>query len=205
MVPPLSGPAQRGIARRLSGQVCAAKRGMLADRLRVNLARSTSSELPRTPAQAAGFEARLLLGRALRPGNRLEAPVGDRLAALDGDAVGALLDPLLGPLDRLQVVLQPLDQRLVALVLEQLRARVGGVLVDVARARRRRRRGRAQRGELLLDALALARSSCLARSGSMGTRGGRRGPRNLATRRLRRRSRGRASWRRTKCRMPPWR
>jgi hypothetical protein len=60
----------------------------------------------------------------------LQPSVGDRLAAIDRHPVGPVLDPLKSALYRLKLLLEPVDHRLVALLLEQLGSRVRGMLVD---------------------------------------------------------------------------
>src|SRR4051794_4230668 len=97
-------------------------------------------------------EAGLLLHGALGPRDRFEALVGNRRAALDREAVLPFLEALLRALDGGELVAQPPGEAGVALVLEQLGALVGHVLVQVgelvvAEARR-------QPHELLLDARA---------------------------------------------------
>src|SRR5688500_13303189 len=129
LVLPLSGPTE-GVPRSLSGQVVDTKGGMLARLTDESTRRGRTSAAGVDAVSGAGFVARLLVRGALRPGDRLEAPFGDRLAAVDGYAVGALVDAPLGALDRDEVVLEALDQRLVTLVLEELGSLVGGVLVD---------------------------------------------------------------------------
>src|SRR5215210_4961412 len=52
----------------------------------------------------AAVEARLLLDRALGRRHDLEALVGDGLAGLHREAVGALLQPSLGSLDRRELL-----------------------------------------------------------------------------------------------------
>ena len=69
----------------------------------------------------------LLLRRALGPRDRLQAGVGYRLAALHGEAVGALCDARLGALHRLQLVPQLLLKALAELGIEQVRCPVRGV------------------------------------------------------------------------------
>src|SRR5829696_5887314 len=76
-------------------------------------------------------EAGLLVDGALGPRDGREALVGDRLPALDRDAVRPLFEPLLGAADRREVVAQPVRQAGVALVLEELGPGVAEVLVDV--------------------------------------------------------------------------
>jgi hypothetical protein len=101
------------------------------------------------------FDPGLLLDGALGMRHGLEASVWNRLSALDRQPVPALLDSLLSPCDRLQLVLEPVDQRSVTLLLEQLGAGVGVVLVDVRKLAVVAVPG-PQLGELPLDALAFS-------------------------------------------------
>jgi hypothetical protein len=76
------------------------------------------------------LEAGLLFNCALGMGNGLEPGVGDRLPALDRLPIGPVIDPLHGPLHCLELLLEALDHRLDALVLEHLRSGIGRMLVD---------------------------------------------------------------------------
>jgi hypothetical protein len=69
----------------------------------------------------------VLLGGPLRPRQRLEALVGYRLTAFDRDPVGALREPLLGSLDRLQVRAKAFLEAGVYLLLLEPGGAVGGV------------------------------------------------------------------------------
>ena len=70
-------------------------------------------------------EASLLLDGPLGPWDRFEAGVGDRLAAVDRKAVGAVCESLFGALDRGELIAHTLELRIGELVFEHLRARVG--------------------------------------------------------------------------------
>src|SRR5437763_5025421 len=101
---------------------------------------------------AAVVVARLLLDRPLGPRDRLEAVVGNRLAALHRQAVGAEDQTLLGALDRGQLLAQAAGEPGVALLLEQLGAIVGHVLVGMGELLPG---ARSQLGQRLLEARAL--------------------------------------------------
>ena len=105
----------------------------------------------------------LLLGRALRPRKGLEAAGGNRLAGLDREAVGAGREPLLGALDRRELLTKLLGQRLVDLLRLDDLGVVGGVarrldLLQITLA------VALQVGERLVDPLTFAREQ-LARAG----------------------------------------
>ena len=104
---------------------------------------------------AGSLAALLLLLGALGPGNRLEAPGRNRLATLDRETVGAVLEPFLGALDALQLVAQLHGEGLVDLLLLDHLAVVGQVrggvdLIELTRS------PPLQVGERALDPLALA-------------------------------------------------
>lgn len=108
---------------------------------------------------AAGLEASLLLGSPLGPGKPPQARLGDRLAALDRQAVSAFGKTLFGSFHGGELVLQRRGERLVDLLLNELGggvAVVEGVGFFVAL-------GFAQLGERGFDAGALAREqiACL--------------------------------------------
>src|SRR4051794_21414636 len=86
----------------------------------------------RGPRSADGpLIAVLLLDGTLRPRDHLETLVGDRLAALDRQPVGAVAQALLGALDRGKLLAQLLGQALVELLVEQFGRGVGRVLIVV--------------------------------------------------------------------------
>src|SRR5262249_29839887 len=101
------------------------------------------------PASGLAAAAGLLVHGAVSPGDGLQAAVGDRVAADHRLAVGALLDPTLRALDRIEGPAQFLADRLVALRLVQLDASVARVDGLVGSP------GGADRLELALDARAL--------------------------------------------------
>src|SRR5215210_1404907 len=90
-------------------------------------------------------EDRLLVDLAVGPGERLQALVGDRVAADHRDAVGALLEPRFGALDRLERPLEVLAQALVGLILLEVLRLIAAVLGRV------RRLGTTEAGQLPLD------------------------------------------------------
>src|SRR5439155_16632808 len=139
---PRSPARPRALARRLSGQVWLAipsvcvlpsnKQGfsaLLGSAWHSSRDRGGKLVLS-TLGRLARVEACLLGGGALGPGHSFQPPVRDRLAAVDREPVCPLLEALLGPLECLQLVAEPLDHRAIALDLEQLRAAVGGVLIE---------------------------------------------------------------------------
>src|SRR6188472_1513438 len=97
---------------------------------------------------AAAFVAGLLFDGALGRRLRLQASVGNRLAALDRKPVGPVRQALLGPLHRCELVTQVLTQARVALVLVELAGLIAEVGVEVGQLAGVLRR---QVGERLLD------------------------------------------------------
>jgi hypothetical protein len=91
----------------------------------------------------------LLLCGAVRPRDRLEPRIGDRLAALDREPVRALVQSLLRALDRLQLLAELLGDSLPELLVEQLGRGVGRMLVEVRQLGRVLALGEA--GERALD------------------------------------------------------
>src|SRR5437660_1755684 len=94
---------------------------VMSPRCSVSVAGAVRSSIARRLAPG------LLLDRALRPRHDLQAALGDRLAALDRQAVGAFPHARLRALDRLELLAQALGEPLVDLRLEQAGRRVGGV------------------------------------------------------------------------------
>src|SRR5215211_466463 len=96
----------------------------------------------------------LFLGGPLGPRNRLEPRIRDRLPAFYGESIGALLNPLLRPLNRGELLAEPVRQPLVELVVVEVRGLVRGMLIEMGElgvvAPRKVR-------ERALDALAVAR------------------------------------------------
>ena len=109
-------------------------------------------------ADPSALPAALLLHLAFGPRHRLEPLVGDRLAARDREAVGALLQAALGALDRRQDLVQLLSKRLVALGLLELLPAVAEVLRIVgSRLVAQRRQGLLDPASLLAQSLPGAR------------------------------------------------
>jgi hypothetical protein len=76
------------------------------------------------------FPTRLLINGAFGVWDRLQPRIRDLLTALHRKAVRSLLEPLLGPLDRAELRLEPVDHRTVALEVEELRSGVRRMLID---------------------------------------------------------------------------
>src|SRR5689334_1959634 len=104
-----------------------------------------SSRLAECQRKLGAPRAGLFVHVAVGPGDRLEALVRNRIAADDGLAVGPILQPLLGPLDLVEVAAELLEESLVGTGAVEVVRLVAAVLHLIARV------GLFVLAELLLD------------------------------------------------------